>query len=256
MNYVYKSLTSNLAPIIPSGDTPILESLTGSITYMQQQTGEGTRVVVLVTDGYDNCPGRPNGIKNDQAGVVAAALAGYNGNPPVLTYTIGFAGADPTQLQAIVKAGTNGKGTNTMIDPTSTTYIADIVNALEGIGKQTVSCSFNVPAAPAGQTLDPNAVTIQLTVNGSTSNVTQDTTNTNGWNYTSGGAQITLFGDSCNEVKTDTSATIQILAGCMTEATTCGVTGASCSGGENSCCLGYNCNSSSNACQLNTYVVQ
>jgi hypothetical protein len=213
------------------------------------------RVVVLLTDGAPTvCDGATlnNTPSNaDLSEEITIATNGYRGTPSVTTYTIGVPGA----ASNLTDVATAGGGQGFQITSTGSAFVTDLLAAFSKIATSSMSCSFAVPPAPAGQALDPNAVSVTLTAGGSTSTISRDTTNTNGWNYTGGGADITLFGSACTTVQTNPSASIQILAVCQGDSPACGTGGSTC-GGETYCCLGYTCNVSTDACELNGIHIQ
>jgi hypothetical protein len=254
VNYAYKNSSSSLAPAYPNGNTPMNDALAGAIAFMQGQTSNSSLVVVLVTDGEPNCdPYDPSGNYTssiDAPDVVATAASGATGSPPVLTYTIGVPGADNTFLASVAS---NGGGDS--YSASSGTYVTDLVDAFNKISKAAMSCTFDVPVPADNQVVDPSAVSVNLTVNGVAAGVSSDSTDPNGyWAYTNGGQQITLYGSACNSVKTDTSASVQILVACDTvQQVEGGVVACSTAGGTCPCCLGYHCGTG-NTCAPNIIV--
>jgi hypothetical protein len=85
-----------------------------------------------------------------------------------------------------------------------------------------LTCDFNLPAPPPGETLDRGKVNITYTDgSGTPTSVGRDASLdalecNNGWQYTPDFTQVTLCGDLCDAVKADPRATITIVLGCTT----------------------------------------
>ena len=73
-----------------------------------------------------------------------------------------------------------------------------------------------VPTSGTGA-IDKTKVNVDETAGGITSTLPQDTTHANGWDYTDGGATITIYGPECDKLKADPSVKIQIIFGCKTK---------------------------------------
>jgi hypothetical protein len=222
------AFASALDTTTPSGGTPTLPALKGSIDYAKQlaasRPGEKT-AVVLVTDGEPGfwnpdanafepgCPG------NTVANVAATAAESYAAGVPV--YVIGV-GPQLSALNSVAQAG--GTTAAVMIDvndPGSTTD--QIKTALADIRKREVACEFALPPPPEGEQLDPFAVNVVLkNADGSDKVVlgySKDCTDPNGWRYDDPNApkQIVLCSAACGDAKTSTDGKVSIAFGCKTK---------------------------------------
>ncbi len=197
-------------------DTPTLPALEGAIAYAQQvsATKKGAKVaIVLVTDG------QPNKCNSTVQSVADAAKAV---NATIPTYVIGV-GKSLQNLDAIAAGGGTGKAV--IVDTASPAQIvADFQKALGQVKAQALSCEFTLPAAPAGQSLDTGKVNVSFTpAAGGASTLTYDSAcaNGQGWHYDNAAApsKIILCPSSCDAVKADKSAKVEILFGCAVKGT-------------------------------------
>lgn len=211
----------------PSGGTPTLPALRGSIDYAKElaasRPGEKT-AVVLVTDGEPGfwnadanafepgCPG------NTVANVAAAAGEAFAAGIP--TYVIGV-GPQLSALDSVAQAG--GTSAAIMVDVNDPTTTTDAIKtALADIRKREVACEFAVPPPPEGEQLDPFAVNVVLKNADGTEKVlgySKDCSDAGGWRYDDPKApkQIVLCSASCGEAKTSTEGKVSIAFGCKTK---------------------------------------
>jgi hypothetical protein len=86
------------------------------------------------------------------------------------------------------------------------------------VGQIIDTCTFAVPEAPAGQTVDPSLTTLIVQSSSGASLVLQDDTGDcgEGWRFNAGG-QVELCPTTCDELKGDASATVQLLFGCSVD---------------------------------------
>jgi hypothetical protein len=199
----------------PSGGTPTKPAELGAIAYAQSvQAGlpAGEKVaIVLATDGEpNNCSSTPDN--------VAAAAATVAATIP--TYVIGV-GPDTTNLDKIAVGGGTTKAI--MIATANAAQVsADLRAAIGKIKAAQLGCEYKLPAPPAGQTLDVNAVNVNYTPAGSaaqTLSYSADCANPNGWHYDSVTAptQIVMCSNACATLKADTTGgKIDIIFGCAT----------------------------------------
>ena len=99
-------------------------------------------------------------------------------------------------------------------------FSAALQQSLQSIAGQVLSCEYTVPSAPAGMTLDPNAINVVYWVNGDQNQemlVGQTDTNCSGgggW-YLSSANTIVLCGSTCKTIQQDPNAVLRILGGCQ-----------------------------------------
>jgi hypothetical protein len=81
-------------------------------------------------------------------------------------------------------------------------------------------CSFQMPAAPTGETLDPNRVVVTYTPGGTGTPISLTrvadaaSCTTDAW-YLDSNGEISLCGDTCTAVTADEAAAVKVLSGCM-----------------------------------------
>jgi hypothetical protein len=210
------SFSARLDAITPAGDTPTLPALQGAIQYakeVQASAKPGEKVViVLVTDGD------PNGCGSTPDNVAAAAAAVASTIP---TYVIGV-GPDAVKLDTIAKGG--GTGSAIMIATSAPSQItSDLEKALGSIKAASLSCNYDLPLPPAGQTLDVAAVNVNYTPGGggalTTLPYSASCAAANGWHYDDPASpkQIVMCPSICATLEHDTSGgSVDIVFGCAT----------------------------------------
>jgi hypothetical protein len=209
----------------PSGLTPMMYAEQGAVQYMKAFTGEGAKVIILVTDGTPEDSCTPT---SDVAGVVAAAANGKANS--VRTFVIGVPGGDVPALSQVAHAGggdriagcnptastANGTECHYQMKSGTTTLTADLIKALDDITGKALTCTFKVPASSGDAGVDLASVNVDLTTSTGTQSLARDTTHANGWDYTDGNTTITLYGPACDTVLKDGTAKVDILLGCPT----------------------------------------
>jgi hypothetical protein len=216
------------------------------------------RYVVLVTDGIptvdrDGCTlgsGPQNCITDAEYSHLIATVGSQTAATGIKTFVVGVPGSEDPQgamydpmykLSLVAQAGgtsktgctavsgtsngnqVNPRGTYCHYDMTqSTNFAADLVSTIGVIAGQAISCDYKVPAAPAGQTIDPNKTNmIYDDGNGNTYLVlpNQSPTCDRGWHFTdSTNTAITVCQITCDLLKASTNpnAKITLVFGCDT----------------------------------------
>ena len=237
----------------PAGGTPTLPAMLGAVTYAQQvaqQKPDEKVVIILITDGDPGvmvtsggcpsgaascfAPGCTNNhectadstnpydpsCNNTAAGVSAVISKAQAAG--ILTYVIGIGSSfEQANLNSFAAAG----GTQTAIfvstgDPSSTT--STLQGALNKIRQTTLSCKFDIPPAPAGQTIDTNAVNVAYTPSGGAQQVltySKDCSAPDGWRYDNPSAptKIELCATTCQQAQKDPTGKITLAFGCATK---------------------------------------
>lgn len=150
--------------------------------------------VLLVTDGKENCGGRPV----DEV----RSLTGKN----IKTFVVGFGSdVDANMLSNMaVAGGTARNGTPRYYQADDQTTLNAAFNA---IAMGAIGCDFKLAQAPP----DPDKIFVY--VNGQA--IPRDTTKKIGWDYSSpANDRLTLYGTVCDAVANDPAAKIQIIYGC------------------------------------------
>lgn len=226
------AISAKIASYTPDGNTPTADAIKNATAYMQSRTTPNPKYLLLSTDGEPNCGtigtqcvcllGTPNaqgqccsgsicsgmcitvptdsGASDAEAALKAAAGNGIN------TFVLGVAAdsSDGNELDTMATDGNTAR-------PMSPKYYAvdsgaDLVSAVNAIASQIISCSFPLTAAPP----DPQYITV--TIDGMT--IAQDTTHADGWDLSSNGQSIVLFGQACQTLQSDANANVQAVFGC------------------------------------------
>ena len=186
---------ANALPMTVSGNgTPIGAALKLAGQHPGLMDPSRANFVLLVTDGKENCGGKPV----DE--VKALALAN------IKTFVVGFGGeVDATMLNNMAVAG--GTARNTPPRYYQADDQATLNAAFNQIAMGAIGCDFKLQKAPP----DPNKIYVY--VNGQA--IPRDSSHTAGWDY-NGAAndRITLYGTVCDAVATNAAAKVQIIYGC------------------------------------------
>jgi hypothetical protein len=200
-----------------SGNTPTKDALTGAVSYANTLAAANPKdkvAIVLATDG------EPSGCSDDTDNSVvksAAVAAGVASTIP--TYVVGVGQALTALDQIASSGGTTKAFTASTSTPAQTgTQLATALAAIRGA---TMSCTFNIPAAPTGQTLDYTKVNVSVTTKGTPSTIgySPDCSDLNGWKYDNATAptQVELCGTECTAVKADSASSVNLILGCTTQ---------------------------------------
>jgi hypothetical protein len=176
---------------------------------------EESTVVIFVTDG------EPNGCDEDYdhiSQLAATALA----DEGIMTFSIGLEGSNEAQIDQLAEAG--GTETGFFISSGANAE-QDLLEALNAIRGQTLSCDFAMPEPEdPSMPIDPAKVNVTFTP-GSGMAVTLpqvdgegDCASSSSWYYDDPDAPtlITLCPSACELVREDTDGMLQILIGCET----------------------------------------
>jgi hypothetical protein len=236
-------------PVIPSGGTPLLESLEGQLPILADfapappLVPNGKRVLVMMTDGVPN----GGGAAQDRSLVVAEdALAGRNafaGKPSITTFAVGVGEptADPSNYDEVfmgelaVAGGAaepgclvgwnesspaTAKPCHFQITPgekSADTLQAEFLAAINAIQDRVSSCEFELATPADAGAIDPQKVNVIYT-SGSGEQRGIPKSDTNGWSYDDPNApkRVRLNGDACTLVKGDPNGSVRIVLGCRT----------------------------------------
>lgn len=138
------------------------------------------------------------------------------------TGTFGTGAAEGTVYTTLISQTAGASGV--ICDDDWTQVFDDITQAV--ISGSQVSCSIAVPAAPDGQTLDPNLVNVNYLMSGQPPGETLprvqtagDCGSAGGWYYDDNAAptSITLCPDSCTAIQQDPGASVKLELGCAAD---------------------------------------
>lgn len=125
----------------------------------------------------------------------------------VPTFVIGFGSeVDPAQLNVFAEAGGVTTG-----DPTTKFYLAEdqasLEAAMQTIASKTLSCVMNLDQPP------PDANKIYVFFD-NTTEVPQDGTHTEGWDYDATTNQVTFYGKACTDLKEGKVTDVDVVFNC------------------------------------------
>lgn len=224
------SQVSDIEAYISSSDadfywgTPLASSLTAAIDAQVASNLDGTKSVVLLTDGYPtSCDSTSNPGANDIQLVIDAAAAGEKQG--VRTFVLGVIdgtkGARADYLSPIAEAGGTARAAGCSATDDcfyaldNTTFATDLKAALDQIELQAFDCSFALPQTQG--TPDLSKVNVQIQTTQGTQTIARDTSHANGWDFLPNQTHIELYGAACSTIKADPSNKVDIVLGCSTQ---------------------------------------
>jgi hypothetical protein len=203
--------------------TPMKAALAGAIQKQAVLDLDGTRSVVLITDGE---PTSCDAVDNAIDAVVNVAKGGTTLAKPVSTYVVGVIdgklAANAQNLSKVAVAGGTKRAdgceaTNSCfyaVDAKS--FETDIAKAFRDIEMKAFSCTFDVPKLASGSP-DFDKVNVSIKkADGSSVAVSHDATKADGWEFLEGKGKVQLYGNACTQVKADAKASVEIVLGCKT----------------------------------------
>ena len=215
------AITAAMAATSPSGfSTPIYPALGGAIlaakAYAQGNAGHAA-AVLLVTDGDPQGPaplcGSVDPEDPDQIATLAAAGVSYG----IKTFVVGLPGVKPLIVNKIAKSG----GTDAAIVVGSINVQAEFQTALAKVRGEALPCEYEIPDKVEGGEVAPYDLNVLITPKGGSAAILpQDAKcNAEGWKYDNAmkPTKIIICPTSCQSLKMDFSAKVQILLGCKTE---------------------------------------
>lgn len=216
-----KPVTDAMAAAMPTGfSTPIYPALGGAIlaakAYAQNNAGHAA-AVLLVTDGEPQGPASMCGSVNPEDPTVIANLAATGVSYGIKTFVVGLPGINQVIANKIAAAG----GTDAAILVGSFNVQSEFQTALAKVRGEALPCEYEIPSKVAGGQINPGDVNVLITPKGGNSAILpQDTKcNDKGWRYDDPQkpTKIVFCPSSCQALKTDFGAKVQILLGCKTE---------------------------------------
>jgi hypothetical protein len=187
--------------------TPTGDAINKATAYLTSRH-TGNQFIVLATDGQPSCP---SGSDAAQAFAVSAITAAKAAGFP--TYVIGVVdpAADkgtPPRLNAMAEAGGTARTDKPSGDKFFQAYSqAELTASLAAVAGQVVSCVFDFDKRP------PDETNIAVKINGTL--VAQDTSEVEGWDYTSDEyLSLELHGDACQQLKDAAGSKVDIIFGC------------------------------------------
>jgi hypothetical protein len=221
------AITAALAAEAPDGfSTPIYPALGGAILAgieVAKNDPNMGAAVLLVTDGLPQGPAPTcSGVNPEDANVIAdLAHTGATYTPPVKTFVVGLPGADQDFSNLVAASG----GTDEAILVASDNIQQEFTDALAKVAGSALPCEYYLPDQVSTGEIDTDRVNILFTP-GPTAGGEPETIALNydcsgdgeGWHYDnpSSPTKILLCPTTCERVRADLEASIQILLGCET----------------------------------------
>lgn len=222
-----------LADVVPVGATPTHGAYRFGLSKLAESTLPGDKFLLLITDGTPTCDLDCHCTEDNLAVdplplVREAAAARAEG---IRTFVIGSPGSEQARdvLSRLATDGGTAKPDCSDSGPrfchfdmtTEPDLARGLSKALEQITSQVRSCSYPIPAPPAGETLDPDLVNVLYTAGGATASETiarsaSAQACTEGWQYASDGHSVVLCPETCARAQADAKSRVEILFGCET----------------------------------------
>jgi hypothetical protein len=148
----------------------------------------------------------------------------------IRTFVIGAPGSEPARTVLSTIAARGGTG-NPGCDPAQgnchfdmtkeSDFGAALGRALQAIVGQTITCELDIPQPEDGTSVDLDRVNVVYTPGGTTdSRLLQNDTRAacdagaDGWQYAANNSQIRLCGPTCDRVRSDPGARVDVVLGC------------------------------------------
>ena len=216
----------------PRGSTPTHDAYRYALDQLAQVGGVGERFLVLITDGTPTyalgCEG--SGTPQDPADpaplIPEAASALGRGIKTFVIGSPGSEGARESLSQMAQAGGTAAPGCShdgprfCHFDMTEEEDFAEALSdAFAAIAGIALSCTYDIPEPPSGETLDLSKVNVLFRAPGAAASETvpQSATGTctDGWQYSDDRTQILLCGQTCDRVSSSTGL-LSLEFGCNT----------------------------------------
>jgi hypothetical protein len=216
-----KLVTDAMAAAAPTGfSTPIYPALGGAIlaakAYADGNSGH-IAAVLLVTDGAPQGPAPMCGNVNPEDPKVIADLAAAGVSYGIKTFVVGLPGVNPLIANQIAASG----GTDAAIVVGSFDVKTEFQKALAKVRGEALPCEYQIPDKVEGGDVNSGDVNVLITPSGGNATVLpQDVTCADqGWKYDDAAkpTKIIFCAASCQSLKIDFNAKVQILLGCKTE---------------------------------------
>jgi hypothetical protein len=229
------AIASAISMTMPNGSTPTTAAIKNGTAYLQSVTDSNPKYMLLATDGEPNCStggGNPSmctcppptTLMNGQcclAGLCIPCPSNVAGGPDepaaeqavvdaasagVHTFVVGIA-TDSSAEGVLNQMAQNGlearPGTQKYYPVTSS---ADLVNTINTIAGQIISCSFALQMAP--DHLDYVSVEVDGV------DIPRDTNHQNGWDYGPNNLSIQFYGSYCTQLQTGGVMNVKAVFGC------------------------------------------
>ncbi len=188
------SLIASYMPVkAPGNGTPIGGALHLAATNAALADTSRANYVMLVTDGKENCNGKP----------VDEVKALFAKN--VKTFVVGF-GADVDKVMLANMATEGGTARAGTVKYYQADDGATLNAAFDSIAQGAIGCNYKLAKAP------PDPTKIFVSVGGQLA--PHDASRMNGWEYDAAQNRITLYGATCEQVSKNPGTKVNIVYGC------------------------------------------
>lgn len=210
------TVSAAVGAVQPEGNgTPTGAAVAVAAAYLKGLGTDAKKYILLATDGQPSCYGSGSSLgggnsaqaRTDAVGAVTtAATDGYH------TFVVGVATkpSDAMTLNMLAAAGLEPRADP---NPLATKYYLaatqnELVTALNAIVGQVSTCTFPLNPPPPV----PNRIAVKVTG----VKAPQDTTHTDGWDYTSGDyTSLQVYGSWCDMIRTAAANMVEIVYGCQ-----------------------------------------
>ena len=231
---VRQTLISALMAKATAGATPTHDAFNFAVKTVAESTLMGSKYVVLVTDGAPtyslNCMG--DGQTAADNAPLIQAVSDANTASGIKTFVIGSPGSEPARealSQMATRGGTAPPGCSDTgpnychFDMTTAPDLSAALNtAFRAITGSVIACNYTIPPPMNGMVVDPKLVNVKF-INGAghVTTITKDPAPAGGacnqgWQYNADSTQVQLCPDTCELVRADKGAKIEVELGCMT----------------------------------------
>lgn len=214
-----QAIINSMGQHMPTTGTPTAPALQGALEFAknwEMQNPSHVTVVAFATDGDpEECS------PQDIPSIAQIAQQYASGTPSIKTFVIGV-GPDASNLDAIAQGG--GTMMAYLVDTNGNAEM-EFLAAMNAIRGTALQCTYSIPAAPMGQTLDYGEVNVEYTPG--SGGMTQTIGNvadksacgsSGGWYYDNPSAptQIIMCDATCQELQMDSKGQVNIVLGCKT----------------------------------------
>lgn len=227
-----QTILTSLTNAMINGATPTHDAYKFAVETMAASTVIGSKYVVLVTDGAPtyglNCMG--NGMAAVDAAPIVMEAATALATSGLKTFVIGTPGSE-TARSSLSQMATQGGTPRTPtcseqgpeychFDLTTAPDLATALNeAFKAITGSVVSCSYTIPPPMGSNVIDPTKVNVNVKTPGAADTAVPKATmgcspGSQGWVFSGDMKQIELCPDTCNQIKTNKEATVDVVIGC------------------------------------------
>jgi hypothetical protein len=215
------SIKASLAKHAPAGSTPTSAALQGAVDHAHAWAAAHPGDIVAVLLATD---GEPSECDVFLADIEKIAAGGATASPSVKTFVIGV-GDSLDALDALNAIAAAGGTEQAVLVDTAKDVSAQILAALAAI-RSVTSCTFALPPAPSGSTLDYAAVNVAFAPAGGgavkvfphVADPAHCPTNSPGWSYDDAQhpQQIVLCPATCHHLGVYGAGQVEVVVGCQT----------------------------------------